>query len=767
MDRVLSSVARRLAPLAALALLAPGCDRARPFASSGTPECERCHGGNGSAAPPRTATGLTATSVRGVGAHRRHLEPGPGGVRAALPCETCHVVPASVEGHVDGVAEVRFLDPAPAGGAGARWDPATGRCENVYCHGATLRDGTRGTATAPLWTVVDGSQATCGSCHRAPPASHAAYADAGNCHRCHPGTVRADGTIDVAAGQHIDGATPVPAACDACHLAPPDTGAHRAHANVADPATLAYGGLEIGVGLSPSGAPAYVFGCGYCHPLDPARHRDGTLDVDVAPGGAGLKALNDPAAAWAPASGTCSGVYCHGATLRASSRGASTAPVWTVVDGTQRTCGSCHASPPGSHAGYPSASSCQLCHPATVRPDGTIDVPGMKHVDGRVEAPAGIGCTACHGAPPATGAHRVHSNPPDPAAIAYGGLSVLEDVSPSGGPAYDFGCGHCHPVDPARHAALAPAAQVELVPPPAPVAGDEVKARNDPGATFDPTAKTCSGVYCHSSGQPPGAALAFATTPAWTAAPGALGCGGCHGNPPRYASGGAGAADANGHLVLADDGWESGHFQGLPGYWHPGSSKHGGNFGVNDDAAPITCQTCHADTVDPAAAGPSGFYWLDTTGSYQLPGGDASRLGSGWYARLQCTACHDGAIAPVGAGRVLPLRHVNGKREVVFDGRAALPAIAWLPGSPSTPTRPYWVTNAQPLVTIPDPTIPDAIMEGATLSLHLESARYDVATKTCTSVACHLAQIQVTWGAPHGSGLPTGSNANCKACHGL
>ncbi len=574
MDSALSpDVARRLAPLLALAIAATACDRARPIAASLVPECERCHGGSGSAAPPRSATGLTDTSLRAVGAHRRHLEAGR--VRAALPCETCHVVPTrSVDGHLDGVARVRFLDPSAAGGAGARWDPETGRCEDVYCHGATLRDGTRGTATSPAWTLVDGSQTTCGSCHRAPPASH---------------------------------------------------------------------------------------------------------------------------------------------------------------------------------AGYPASTACHLCHPGTVRADGTIDVAGMKHIDGRVDA-AGGGCTACHGAPPDTGVHRVHANPPDPAAVAYGGLTILEDVSPSGGPKYDFGCGHCHPLDLERHGAAWPAAQVELAPPTTPVPGDDVKARNDPAAAFDATAKTCSGVYCHSSGQE---TPAYVVTPAWTATPGALGCGGCHGNPPRYASGGPGAATANSHLVLADDGFESGHFHGLPGPWH--GSKHGGAFIAAEDAAPITCETCHAQTVDPAARGPSGFYWLDTTGDYLLPGGLAASSPP-YGPTLQCTACHDGTNAPVGRGRVLPLRHVNGKREVAFDPRTSLPAIAWLPAAPGTPTRPYWVTSASFGLTLPDPRIPDAIMEDTTLSLHLSSARYDVASKACSNVACHLAQTEVIWGAPHGWSA-------CTACH--
>ncbi|HET8542759.1 MAG TPA: CxxxxCH/CxxCH domain-containing protein [Anaeromyxobacter sp.] len=1092
---------RRVAALAVLALLAAACDSRRVLEDE-VPLCERCHGGGGTGAPPKTPRGESATSARGVGAHRRHLALQGDDVRAALPCETCHAVPTSVDAHLDGVVPVRLLDPITAGGAAARWNPATGRCENVYCHGATLRAGTRGSATAPDWTGAEGTQMTCGSCHLAPPASHAIYAERTRCQRCHAGTVKADGTIDVASGQHIDGTTPTTTACDGCHLAPPDTGAHRAHANPADPASVSYGSLAVGVGTSPGSAPAYVFGCGYCHPLDGAfhqdgttqvdllpagegvkllndagaafdpsdstcsgvychgatlgagyagadtspawtggatscaschaappashavyatptqcqrchsetvgpdgsidlpsrkhidgtrtpvptacdgchlappdggahrahanptdpasvsygslavdvgtspadapayvfgcghchpldgakhrdgtaevdlapaggglrslnaaaaafdraastcsgvychgatllagsrgadtspgwsgsprtcaschaappashavyaapsecqrchsatlhgdgsidlagrehldgstpvptacdgchlappdtgahrahanpadpasvsygslavdvgvsptgapayvfgcghchplsgepKHRDGTRDVDLAPAGGGLKSLNDPGAAWTQGDSACSGVYCHGATLRVGTQGADPSPAWT---GTARTCASCHSSPPASHAGYPGASTCQTCHGATVNPDGTVHVAGMQHVDGDVDAPTGGGCNGCHGAPPDTGVHRVHSNPQDPAAVAYGSLDVLEDVAPSGGPSYDFGCGHCHPLDIASHAAAAPAAQVDLAPPAPPVAGDEIKARNDPAAAFDAVAKTCSSVYCHSSGQ---VAPAYAAVPAWTSAPGALGCGGCHGNPPRYPSGGPGLADANSHLVLADDGWESGHFLGLPGPWHSPQSKHGGSWGPGEDAAPMTCQTCHADTVDPAAAGPSGFYWLDTTGDHHLPGGDPGRVTSPQYLQLQCTACHDGAVAPLGAGRVLPLRHVNGTREVVFDPRTTLPAIPWLPPPPDAPTRPYWVTNAFPGVSLPDPAIPDAIMEGGTMSLHLGSARYEAATKTCTNAACHLLQAQVTWGAVHGWSA-------CDQCH--
>ncbi len=556
--------------ISASLLVALGCGRARRSADEDVPVCERCHGGEGSAAPPRSARGETATTDRGVGAHRVHLR--DGALRRAIACADCHVVPTEVLGHFgDPHATVTF----PAGGLA------------------------RAGSAAPEWR--------------------------------------------------------------------PDE----------------------------AGGP------------------------------------------------TCAGVYCHGATLQVG--GTATAPVWTRVDGTQKTCGACHGAPPtgARHPQGAVAARCDVCHPATVRADGTIDVAGGHHIDGRIDVALGEGCSGCHGAPPPTGAHLAHAALPEGVSAGYGAVTTLEDVAPAGGASYAFGCGQCHPLDPAKH--LDGVVEVELGP--AGAGGGTLRARNAPDAAYDPAAGTCSGVYCHSSGQ---ASPAYVASPAWTAPPGALGCGGCHGDPPAYGSGGPGAPDANGHLQLQADGYEWGHFAGLPGPWH--TTKHGG-YWPGEDAAPITCQTCHADTVDPASTGPSGFYWLDTTGTYRLPGGQLD---------FACGSCHGTTGGPpTGAGRVLPLRHVNGRREVAFDPRTALPDLAWLPPPPDRPTRPYWVTHASPLVTIPDPSIPDAIMEGATLSLHLASARYDAAAKTCTSVACHLAQTSVTWGAAYDS------TASCAACHGL
>jgi predicted CxxxxCH...CXXCH cytochrome family protein len=719
--------------LVALALLA--CDAARQAPPDATPRCQACHGGlAGNAAPPGSLRGATERSDRGVGAHQVHLA--GSAVRGPVACGECHPVPPlagpNPPTHLDGRVEVAFGALASRGGAPA-WNPAALTCAGTYCHGGGL--GAGGVLTVPVWTAADGAASACGACHGFPPP--APHPPSTRCAGCHPGTVRDDGTIDLAGGQHVDGQLQVSGlSCQSCHggqagnAAPPfgtrgetsttalAVGAHQAHVR--------------------DGELRAALACQACHPVPSGLgHSDGQVELAF-----GDLARSDGAApAWSRAGASCASTYCHGATLAAG--GTATAPVWTRVDGTQRTCGACHGNPPASVKGvaHPALADCHACHPDTVRADGTIDVAGQHHLDGRLDVR--LTCDGCHGAPPDTGAHRAHARPPSLATVAYGAVTVLEDVAGPGadpGP-YAFGCGQCHPLDAARH--LDGVVEVDLSPAGAPAGS--LKARNQAGAAYDRASGSCAGVACHSSGQASPPAGAFRATPGWRSA-GHLGCAGCHDLPPRSASGGPGAPDANSHLQLQADGYEWGHFGGLPGPWH--GSKHGVAPGTQD-AAPMTCQACHAGTVDPAGAGPSGFYWLNTGGDYTLPGG---LLG---YA---CTTCHGAAGGPpAGAGGVLALRHVNGRPDVEFDRRTDLPALAWLPPAPDRPTRPYWVRPA----TLSLPTPLDGGLEGQTLSLRLDGAAWDPASKTCSSVACHLFQSSVTWGTPH-----QGFTA-CASCHGL
>jgi len=144
-----------------------------------------------------------------------------------------------------------------------------------------------------------------------------------------------------------------------------------------------------------------------------------------------------------------------------------------------------------------------------------------------------------------------------------------------------------------------------------------------------------------------------------------------------------------------------------------------------------------------------------------MPGGDPGRISWGWQDGIQCGACHSAgsATAPTGQGKVVPLRHVNGARDVVFDARTTLPAISWLPPAPNGPTRPYWVTDPGLLGYWP----PGVTWNGTTLSFDLAASTYSAATKTCTNVACHVAEQAPVWGRPYQ--YYTNSSATCYTCH--
>ena len=414
-----------------------------------------------------------------------------------------------------------------------------------------------------------------------------------------------------------------------------------------------------------------------------------------------------------------------------------------------KACNSCHGTPPPPP--HVRNTNCGGCHQGY-----TISTVTSAHLNGAIDVT--FVCGACHGTPPTDHAHALHSGAPlNPSAYAYGDLGILEDFRPGDLTAteYMFGCGYCHPLDSSRH--MDGTVQVEVTPNGAPAGS--LRARNDPAAAYSGTVGEtpgrCSGVWCHSSGQ---ATPSFASSPAWnTTVP--IACDGCHGNPPSYPSGGAGTATANTHVVVADDGWVLGHFAGLLGPWHTSYHGHGDSWGL--DAAPITCQTCHFETVDPYNTGPSGFYYLDTSGNYALIDPATGQPAILYDA---CQTCHTGQAGapPPGWGKVRPLRHVNGKRDVVFDARDLPLPLNGYDGAPTgSNTRPYW---ANLTYGAPGTMYPGAVYENGTWSVHLKDASYEPTTKTCSNVACHLRESRppypLVWGTD-----PVGS-ATCDRCHG-
>ncbi len=541
--------------------------------------CTSCHGNLDNAAPPRDSQGETRRTERTVGAHQAHLR--PGSWRRTPLCTDCHRVPATIEepGHIDPAPAELTFGPVPnSGNVNSTFDGVT--C-TTYCHGPTL---TGGNLTQPDW--MNGPPANCAQCHGIPPPPpHPATAPF-QCAGCHY-------DVFTQGQKHIDGHLDVSVSCNSCHgdlvsPAPPvDTrgltstssrtvGAHRSH-------------------LGPSSWHAEVT-CDECHVV-PARVDDpGHIDPSPAELHFGATAVARSALpSWNGV--TCSN-YCHGQTLDG---GTNRTPTWTTVNGSQATCGTCHGLPPP--APHPQNSQCATCHAAVIGVDGGFVDPSL-HINGQVEAQ--LACGSCHAVPPATGTHLLHVG--TQGSRTYGSLSTAASVtSPTG---YAFGCGNCHPGDSARHL-NGGRAEIELYNPNAPPGS--LKARS-PLAVYTPgptvftdssgipyTQGTCGNVYCHSgpayatpAAVPrPGVDFTFAgypvTYPAfavdvtrafqpvtWGGA--SAGCAGCHGFPLRTSEPGVHAMAGQSHSSLGSTGLESGH-------------------GFNHNSSPLTCRTCHHDTV--------------------------------------------------------------------------------------------------------------------------------------------------------------------------
>jgi predicted CxxxxCH...CXXCH cytochrome family protein len=334
--------------------------------------CASCHGADFSGGNAEAA--CTTCHERGpdacdtcheaeptTGAHTAHVGAGSAGVA----CATCHRVPTrwDDEGHLrrGGAADPPPAEVEMSGLAAVTVDPSdragppifeAGTCKNVYCHGDVL-GASGGSAREPSWVTDPPGPASCGSCHGAPPPSHASAA----CATCHPtGAAHLDGTTDIGTGG---------SGCSACHgsessPAPPrdlsgntfitaiGVGAHRAHLR------------------APSGLSAPI-ACTACHVVPSSVLSPGHIDST---GPAEVVA----ALAWDRGSATCATAWCHG----------DARPRWTETGGA--ACGTCHAAPPTSapHTAGMSLPTCAGCHPATMDAIGRF-IPGGAHLDGDVD----------------------------------------------------------------------------------------------------------------------------------------------------------------------------------------------------------------------------------------------------------------------------------------------------------------------------------------------------------------------------------------------
>jgi len=337
------------------------------------------------------------------------------------------------------------------------------------------------------------------------------------------------------------------------------------------------------------------------------------------------------------------------------------------------TCASCHTDKvPNVDHGIPTSGkhpehferanmSCGVCHNTGNMPcfksgtdtngDGCYDLSETDvcyacHQDGNGNPAANdfkagwydpnyvMACDSCHGLAPAIGAHLAHFNGTDPT-LVYGDLRITEDfMAGQVSSTYMIGCGNCHPLNPAFHGNQV-WGDIELYNNDLtnyPDLQDSLKLKS-PDASFDPTTKTCSSVYCHSYNT---WTTEGSVTIPWTQAtelPGnikttrifkdvtwnsgeTLTCKGCHDMAPKTSSpdndGGAGDS----HYWIDPYGYENMHV------WNMGYT-------------PLSCRTCHYDTVQEPSTG-----YVDSTTNRRV---------------YNDVALYDKA------------KHVNGSIDVAFD----------------------------------------------------------------------------------------------------
>ncbi len=369
-------------------------------------ECATCHGTEGNAAPPASLSGETSTSDPAVGVHQAHLAGGK--VRSAISCSECHIVPPTVDapGHVDeSPADLTFGALATANGAQPSYDPETGKCSSIYCHGGTLAGGR---LTAPAWRTG------CDACHGNPPEVGGnppkAHPRDKDCSKCHPAYVDATGSVSFAGSKH-----PSPTGCDACHGAPPPEPHPQSTAcALCHPGTVTdEGTIDIASGLHLNGS-VEASGNG--------PHPDGY----AAPTSHGQDFLESGSQACAP---------CHGTALDGGKAGTS--------------CEKCH---PGFR------KSCTFCHGGTDNETGAPPESVLGKTDTTVPAVgahtshlaasdwrAPIQCSACHQVP-SEALSEGHMSGKAEVVIAPFGEADEEDGQPTAGTYNGKSCSsvYCH-----------------------------------------------------------------------------------------------------------------------------------------------------------------------------------------------------------------------------------------------------------------------------------------------------------------------------------
>jgi predicted CxxxxCH...CXXCH cytochrome family protein len=473
----------------------------------------------------------------------------------------------------------------------------------------------------------------------------------------------------------------------------------------------------------------HLVDCSECHVVptvpkkDPAvpTHMNSVVDLAWGP--------IAKAGTYTAATVTCTGSYCHGATLKADATGLASnrTPIWTTVDGSQRACGkSCHTLPPGG--GHPSDNSCPKCHGAVISSFTAGDPPTVTwkdaslHVDGKLQLdPTALDCTSCHG--------NVATKDPSPprgtkgeTATTQAAVGAHQAHLATSTWSRDVVCADCHtlPTSTTHTNGVTD------------FTWGAVSTAGGAKPTYANATSTCSDVYCHGTTLlGPVAGGSVKRAPVWNVVDGSyVACGStCHTNPPGGAHpGNTNCATCHGKVIASYDAATK------TATWVDRKLHVDGKVDV--DSTSLTCTSCHGNAATNQPAPPKGTKG-ETATSQQAVGAHQAHLAvSSWSRDVVCSDCH---TLPTSTS------HSNG----VTD-------FAW--GAVSTAS-------------------------GATPA-------YDKATATCNSVYCHGVTLlgpiaggtvkrAPAWNVVDGSAVACGSTChtnppggthpnatNCATCHG-
>lgn len=312
-------------------------------------------------------------------------------------------------------------------------------------------------------------------------------------------------------------------------------------------------------------------------------------------------------------------------------------------------------------------------------------------------------CRECHFVP-GDSSHQLHSslNIVNP---VYGNTGYTYKYSKNADE-YGFNCGNCHPQDISKH--KNGFLDTELYSRTA----SGLKKMNSKNASFDKKKRTCSGVYCHSSGENK-INLNYKETPAWESSFGEFKCQGCHGSPPSYPNV---KGRENSHFNAE---YGSGHLLGI--HWDSTKGHTKESF-LQKRSSNMGCSTCHYSTITEDT---------DTTFVDNVTG------------LFTCSRCHDDKSV-MGKNRTGTIAnkalHVNGVVDVSFSTKK-FKTTARMIRAPIG-----WKRTGKK----GDATGYDELISG------LRIAKYIPEEKKCMNIACHLTGKEVRWGEQIG----------CDSCHG-